>query len=312
MAYEPDTSLFHTSEEIKDALEFMSNTVEECINYGTYLAGWLHETTSKNEHDFPIYSTFLHFLDCLDSIKLLIQQGQSSGVKTLSRALFEASLSFRYLISSSREKGVLAYQVSLTRKKMSQRKLLDSKEDKGAIFLEKFEKQMGIKLHSQDSEIMNQHLKAYLDRSDISPINKEWKKTKKKLKHVPNWYSLFDGPENLKELAEFFDEEIMYELLYSNLSQHIHASDTTNHIRVVQQNNDIPVAISHGLRNPESLQDSVKWVLMIVIGTYTTLFDQFYPNRKKRYSNWYSSHLRRQFQIITSSELFTIHYESKN
>lgn len=309
MSYKPNLKLFHSNDEIQEAIKFMDNALEECINYGTYLAGWLHKTTSKNEHDFPIYSTFLHFLDCLDSIRLLIPSSQSSGIKTLSRALFEASLVFRYLISNSRDKGVLAYQVSFTRKRISQRKMLDINEDKGSEFLVNFEKQVGVKITPQDSVELNKHLNAYLEREDILPIDKEWRRTKKKLKRVPNWYSLFDGPVNLKELANLLNEGIMYELLYSDLSQHIHGSNSTKNIAVVQQEEGKLSAISTGLRNPADLQDSIRWVLMTVMSTYTDLFNKYYPKRKKRFSDWYTKKFREYFISITSDKLFTITFE---
>ncbi|WP_438825188.1 DUF5677 domain-containing protein [Bacillus sp. JJ1127] len=49
----------------------------------------------------------IHFRDTLDSISIVTRKGNTSGVRTLLRTLFEASTTLQYLLKVSEKKVLL-------------------------------------------------------------------------------------------------------------------------------------------------------------------------------------------------------------
>src|SRR5690606_15061693 len=87
-------------------------------------------------------------------------------------------------------------------------------------------------IESTPLEESTKNLIKFLERDEVKPVNDEWERTKKKYKKNPHWYSLFDGPSNLRELSKLLSLEVIYDILYTDLSGYVHASDSINQIKV--------------------------------------------------------------------------------
>lgn len=308
MAYDPHRILRNKNKDIEEPLQYMGEALDECVNYGLYLTDWIRSKYKGDEHSTPIITTFIHFIDCIDSMSSLVKVGQASGVKHLLRPLLESSLAFSYLISVPKHKGTIAYEVSYIRKQISNRKLFDENEEKGQEFLTKLDKQFpDVKKQLQlNSTYGSEHALAFLERPEVKEVNTEWKRTKRKNKGVPNWYSLYDGPKDLTALAKIFDMDIMKQIIYGELSMHSHGSNSLNTIIPVPDENDKLVGITLGVRSAKGIQQEIVWALNIVLVTFRRSFDIIFPMRQKRFTNWYLDYMRDKYINIVSNELFTI------
>jgi hypothetical protein len=73
-----------------------------------------------------------------------------------------------------------------------------------------------------------QRLKADLTKSEFKDINDEFKRLAKRRQRV-EWYSLYNGPRNLRELATYLNKKTLYDMLYRRWSKTTHVANT-NHL----------------------------------------------------------------------------------
>lgn len=291
--------------ELKKPLNLMGRTIDDIVDYGDTIIEMLQSSNRNTELDTPIYTTFLHFLDTLDSIAILSKKGTVSGVKTLLRVLFEASLNLQYLISETKEKGVIAYQVAHVHKEIKNRRLFDPSDDLGREFIPKFESYINKKISTQKINDSAKHLFAFLEREDVTDVNKEYQRTKKSNRgNHPNWHSLYNGPRTTRDLALYFDLELEHKLVYSELSSHLHGSGTMKLFEVSNSNAVLP-----GIRNPNGLQDQIVTVINISLYTYRQIINSISPIKLQPYSEWYRNIIRTNFRKIAESPLYEVIYE---
>ena len=146
-----------------------------------------------------------HVIEYVDGVAILISQGGSQPCLPLLRRALEATMGVMYILKADTKRRALAYQVAHTHRKLKLYDQLDPTTDEG--------KRLRAYLGADADEIFNkvpiefwpkllkqiQSLTGMLANADYAPIEQEWQATKKK---EPNWYSLFGGPQNARELVK--------------------------------------------------------------------------------------------------------------
>lgn len=295
--------------QLQKILNRFSQTLDDCVDYGGNIYTMLDKSERITEKDAPIILMFMHFLDTLDSISILTRKGATSGVRTLLRTLFETSLSLKYMIQEPREKGVIAYSVAYAFREIKARQLVDPNLPKGKEFIEKVQKSFGPQSVFPQADIneSTKHLKNFLELDWVKEVATEYKRIKKENKgKEPNWYSLYGGPRNLRELARYFDMEPVYETLYFQLSKHQHASGVFSLMKVVDGKAIVP-----GIRNVDGLQQELKWVLNIVRFTYKHLFQTVFPSELISHAKWEVEVLSKKAEYIYGPEKIKVEYVTK-
>lgn len=187
------------------------------------------------------------------------------------------------------------------RDELNSLEILDQNKKKGQRFLDAkkndFEDAEALiedskKVSSYNQEVYIKHLNSFLQKDWVKSVNKEFKRVKRKNqlenKPAPNWYSLYNGPKNLRELAREVELEAFYQILYSNLSRHHHASNSLSKIGLV-----LGVGLLlPGIRDFEGIQEEIKWVMMIVQLTFIAIFKSFLQNHAESYRIWQQDNIR--------------------
>jgi hypothetical protein len=296
------------SKELMKPLNMMGRLIDDFVDYGGTVFEWMENSHRNTKFDTPIFTTFIHFLDTLDSIATLTKKGSTSGVKMLLRSLFESSLAFQYMVTEPREKGVLAYQVAFAYQEIKKRRKIDPKDDLGKEFIPKLSEFLqGTKIETMSIKESAKGFYSFLEREEVIPVNDEWKRLKKLKKNREfNWYSLFNGPSNIRELSSRFDLELIYEVLYQPLSTHSHGSGT---IKMFKEADG--VSVLPGIRNPDGLQEHVIWTMNITMSTYQCCVRNLVPEKEKDHLLWYKQEVLPVSNEIVGKNLFAIQYYTK-
>ena len=90
-----------------------------------------------------------------------------------------------------------------------------------------------------------------LAEPDFQPIEQEWQSLKAKRKHDPEWFSLFGGPQSVRDLAIRVKWAGTYEFLYRTWSNEVHAGRA---MESIGRRNGI--IVMRPIRHPEELQQA--------------------------------------------------------
>ncbi|MBS9806885.1 hypothetical protein J4052_28725 [Bacillus toyonensis] len=291
---------------VQTLLNQFGDKLDLCVYYCAHIQLLLQESGKITEKHAPIPTALIHFQDTLDSIAIVVRKGNTSGVQTLLRTLFEASLTLQYLLTAPEKKGVIAYAVGHAKSEMNFRKILDPTKGIGRSMLATMERELGEAptLPPYNYEEAVKHLKTFLDKDWVKPVAREYARVKRNNNGKdPNWYSLYGGPKNIRKLAKKLECETFYNLLYSKLSRHQHASGSLSSIRSVNG-----IGVLPGIRNLDGLQQELIWVMKIVCLTFEKIFNSYFPDELKNFNTWEVGNLTKFMNQLEGPNIFSVEH----
>lgn len=241
------------------------------------------QRASYAEHkNYPAVVTQLtrHVCEFLDGVSILAAQGAAEPCKPLLRSAIEAVLLINYVLESDSERRGLAYHVAHAHRKI---KLYDKVEPaKQAPFA-----------------TFVAGLKTMLASPEYAPIEAEWQATKK---GRGNWFSLFKGPQNVKELADLAKRPELYEWFYGYYSSAMHAGDGFD--KIGRGNNGTGEKAIKPLRHPETLQGMVITAVSLCSMVTTMLLERWGTHEQKvKAQADYIANIRPDLMVLRGDQL---------
>lgn len=170
---------------------------------------------------------FRKIVEKLDAIFILLENKSENSAKSINRDLIESFLYFTFVTESKgkNKNRALSYYFSNFKDQINLSKLLMSNSQRG----KKIRDFLNIK--NDNTELVSKtkrasdHFSNSLNSEEYANIKVEWDKLiKKKVMH-PKWYSLYNGPKNLRELSRNCGYEVEYDLLYGIYSRQVHSAN---------------------------------------------------------------------------------------
>ncbi len=218
----------NTDNHLQEVLDLYSDLIDESINFGTHILKWDVENHIEKKDD-GIISLFLrNCIELGDGISILIRQSSIDPGTILLRTLFENSLGILYLLEKNEEQRLYSFMVWRIKKDIKYYKQFISSYPSNAELKSKLKKdklQLSLDKFFDREEIKNiiERKVEFLNKPKFKQISLEYEKCSKK-RNNPNWYSLFDGPRNIKELSYYFGKIVEYEFQYRKYSENVHAT----------------------------------------------------------------------------------------
>lgn len=268
-----------------------------CVNFCIDIQLLIEKSGKLNMKNIPILATLVHFRDTLDSISIIVRKGNKSGVSTLLRTLFEASITLQYLLQAPEKKGVIAYSVGYFRNELNSLEIFDPQKKKGKSYLaaknNDFKNVPGFKVNAKKVNSCNndeyiKQLNFFLQQKCFQEVNNKFEIEKLENNGWdPIWYKLYNKNYTLRTLAKLVELESFYELFYSHLSRHQHASDSLSKIELVP---GFGVSLPR-IRDYKGMQEEIKWVMTIVQFTFSATFKSYFIDNEKAYSIWQKNNI---------------------
>lgn len=126
--------------------------------------------------------------------------------------------------------------------------------------------------------------KSLLEKLEFLDIQKEYLRTTKKKKN-PNWYSLYNGPENLEELAKRLKKNIRYEFFYRKYSENVHGLNLKKGMVYIGNNQAQIIQI----RDFEDTQNVTSDTASLLLEIYNLFIIKRVPNKIDDFRNWYAT-----------------------
>lgn len=138
-------------------------------------------------------------------------------------------------------------------------------------------------LHDADEKIKNAN--QLLTKPEYQLINAEYETTKKRKKNA-SWYTLFNGPDNLEQLAMTQRLEGLYEVLYRTWSKTTHGTDIIQ--GKLSKNSRGQVEIIQ-IRLPDEAQFIALNCFNLALLTFDKFIDRRLPEKSQEFKLWYAT-----------------------
>ena len=271
-------------------LKELSDVLNQTADLG---AAILEADFSKggNELNLPPILFLKNLISTIDGISVLVANAIMEPCNVLLRTLLENFFSLEYLLednagSGQRSRNFMVWDY-LERRKWLKKGDVNSHEH--AILIKKFKQDKRL----YDSPVMTfpmadkicERIDQGLNNKNNLATWKEYQRTKKVKKKAPAWYSLFNGPGSIEELAAKVGYPALYEILYRGFSPSSHG------------NNIVPGKISfpdgpevhlEPLRDTTLVASTVNHCLQISNLAFRTYLSKRVPFMAKNYQEWVS------------------------
>ena len=211
------------------SFEKLSQNLKNLVGFGLKIIEWDRAKTKESYEDSPVIFFLRNLIEEIDAISILVKYGCADSSKNLLRTALENLFYLDYLLENNTKMRSISYLVwnILNNNKVLARLIENSNEYKDLS--KKFEKDKLLKgmappIVEEAGDLIKLGLKG-LEQADFKLVKDEYDSVKTRIKRNPNWYSLFEGPQTLEQLANQINRGGTYEILYRNWSHCVHGTD---------------------------------------------------------------------------------------
>lgn len=270
--------------------EELSQDLKNLVGFGLKIIEWDHAKTKGKYEDSPVIFFLRNLIEEIDAISILVKYGCADSSKNLLRTALENLFYLDYLLESNTKMRSISYLVwnTLNNNKVLARLIENSNEYKDLS--KKFEKDKLLKgmtppIVEEAVDLIKLGLKI-LEQPDFKLVKDEYDSVKAKIKRNPNWYSLFDGPLSLEQLANQINRGGTYEILYRNWSHCVHGTDI---MQGKQSEGEIK------FRNSKVIIDITLHCFNICSDIFKLYVEKRIPERMVELCEWHESSVKQPF-----------------
>ena len=283
------------NEELNIILMKLSDNLREVVNFGTHILKW-DVNKKRNGRDKNVPSVFLrHSIELGDSISLLIGKSSIDPAKILVRSLMESTFSLLYMIEKDEQLRSHSFLICRLNKEIKYYKQFVKEEELSKNFVSKFIKQepnFELENHCNPTEIKKviKAKESLLIENNYNKANIEFQRTcnkNKKRNNNPNWYSLYDGPNNFENLCLYLSKTILYEFQYRKYSENVHPNSVMNGFVI----SGIDKAEMLQIRNFKDCKEVFDNGVNLLIDVYREFIKMRLPEKQKDFDIWYLNYI---------------------
>ncbi len=201
---------------------------EAVVDHGVGVFERCSATAPDGDENLAVLMSLHHALEMLDGVAELLDESCVVASHPLLRSAFEASLGLRYVLEADFQRRASAYVVADIKDQIRWYEQMDPETPAGKYFRSNTGHCEGKSdfpfPDPEKCRTSAANLRKMLEKVSFKDASDEYDSVAKK-RRKPHWYSLFDGPSNLYELAAFLGEADNYRVLYRKWSKTSHAVD---------------------------------------------------------------------------------------
>jgi Family of unknown function (DUF5677) len=269
--------------------EFIQTCVQ-CLKQG-YDA--VNATTAQERRHLTLLLLVRHVIESLDAVAVLVSKGCSQPCQPLLRSAMEGMMGALYILETDSERRGIAYQVAHAHKRIKLYEKLDPSTQAGRelrtlIASDPFGNVLS-NLPPLDYPKLIANLQTMHAQPDFQPVEAEWQRVRAKRKKDPEWYALFNGPQDMRALTIKLGFPGMYEFLYRYWSNEVHAGSA---MAACGQKAGQPVI--RPIRHPEELQSAVTFATQFALNLARNIITAYAPNKMEDLRQLYVEKIQRR------------------
>jgi hypothetical protein len=292
----------------------MKQTLTNIVDYSTWTFqrsqnSRIASKGTKDSH-LPAFGLFLHIMEMTDGIETLLSKSCVNACAPLLRSTFEAVYGIEYIFDSTTvieyEKRAFSWMVLYYHKQIKKHSKYGTspinQELRDAISSD-LTAQNYI-LPPEVIAVMDQEkvkLEDLLTKDKYRLIELEYTRLKQISHREPEWYRLFGGPNNLKDLAKYLDDQdirsgrgsdyghlMQYMVFQTQWSEIIHAGDIS---RFLTHDTDGTAAFI-ALRDYSKLNETAHLTATLALRALKIMLQKFDPDQLDNLKDWYLKEIK--------------------
>jgi len=296
---------------VSKILQQYSEFLEEIVNYGSNIMTWKPNDYFKGDQALPISLFLRNYLSYVDACSILVKYSSIEPCNGLLRTSFENLLYILYLIDDPSGQKGMSYIIWNAFEK---NKILNKCDGTSQAYLRLAE---GLKNNEllkdekppilKDIDRLKEKNKRLINSKKYSGIVEEYHRAKNKVRKKPvNWYSMFDGPLNTRELAIKLDLEPFYEILFKSWSSSTHGTSVIDGIVTGGENG---IAHINQIRLPFDAESVTGLCTNLSVFLFSKYIKAKHPDQYNGFKQWYAQ-FREETKILLQRTLFLTKYSS--
>ena len=277
---------------VSSVLNKYGDSIDKLVRFGSELIEWDWTRESDEKKDaYLVPILFLrNLIENIDAMGILIRQGASDPAKSLLRTVVENFFSLEYLLSEKEHERCMSFHIWNTYHQYKLYEKLDGTSVHAKQLDALFKKDELLKSASplilETVDKMKANAKVLLALPLYQEFAAELERTKLKLKkNNPHWYSLYDGPTTVENLANSSAFPALYEV-YRGLSNTVHGVDIIQ--GKIAGLGDGMVGIDQ-LRFPKNAHSMTQYAHSLCIVAFTTYIKSRLPERNAEFTDWFNT-----------------------
>ena len=301
--FEPLLYREYAKVDAKELIDLASPLLQELVNNGTNVFMRCQAEAGEGEADehVPVFTLYLHVLEMTDGIEVLISQSCANAAIPLVRSSFEATLAMEYIMESDYRQRAFAWMASNAHNRMRYYESVDPstlryKQLAKELLNDKVMPQINLPPAADPAAAVDD-MRKLLAEPQYKRAEAEYQSEKKRTRRTPQWFSLFGGSANLRDLAVTLGRGAEYEYLYRYWSSIAHGVDITRFLTPT----DSGEPGIYPLRNARDLPQIALFASHYLLDATTLLIRKFRPGED--ISRWYKREVRTRFLKLSRTKV---------
>ena len=299
-----DELLPRNQNDVKEELEKLSAILDNAVDFGTNLLKWQSARPQVGDDKIIPILFLRNIIETADAISLLVRHSSIDPAKSLVRTLLENVFSLEYLLEKDSKQRSLSYTVWLTHKDLKLCEKMNKESQHGKQFANEIGKDKlvnNINTHIEQILLLKQNSEALLKLPDYIPIEVEYQRIVATRKN-PNWFTLFDGPTDVEQLAKYLKHHTLYEIIYRNLSDNVHGNNIFKSKLLKGSNGNVDIV---QMRYPKDAQSTVTHAVNFLLLIYNEVISKVLPERNGDLIKW-RQEFRKDHRLLIEHTFFHI------
>ena len=273
----------------------MGPLLREVINYSTMVFGrCLSSIPPASTKDVHVVHMFLfrQIIEFSDAIDVMLSRSCVRPTILTLRSIFETQLGLEYQLedSDTEDQRTLSWVHGDVLQRLRRNKAILDQDH--AILGD-------IPDHIKaDTRSVVDALTRFLDMPHMAGVVDEYKNHPNRR---PKWFSLFGGPNTIRDLAEHVDKKDLYDLLYREWSSTTHSDGGLQEI--VRPHGDPGKTYIRSVRHPNRMDFFVKLAVNFVTQTILLMTDRFREDEYKERNEWYKNEVKSKLDKMTNATI---------
>jgi len=290
----------------KELIDLACPLLKELVNHGTnvFMRCQAEAHDGQEDEHVPIFSSYLHVLEMTDGVEGLLSESCVSPAVPLVRSSFEAVLGMEHILEGDYRRRAFAWMAGYAHAKLGLYERFDLATPQGKGFAQTIANDRvlnQINLPPEaDPNSAADNMRQLLAKPQYQAAEAEYQQCKKRMKRVPQWFSLFGGPSSLRDLAVSLRRGAEYEILYRQWSAIAHGHDVGRFFVPSDTGGEASI---YSLRNAKELPQIALYSASYMLDATRAIILRFRPGERESLARWYVRDVRTPLQKLPRTKV---------